>query len=140
MKNKNNYFTRRNLFHIVIPLLLGFLIYVFFHKPNLALHFYLNKLTALPNYYHSIKGNAFYVFLINHLPDALWIYSLGIFLLISFDFIKNTYLKAAFIVIIGSSTEIVQVFSSKAFTFDFVDLLINIIILLLICFRYENKK
>ena len=140
MKNQETYLLKRNFIHILIPLLFGFLIYVLFHKPNLLLHIYLQKITAFPNYFELIKENSLLVFLLNHLPDALWIYSLGIFLWLMFDFIKNTFLKAAIIIILGSLTEIVQFCFSQGFTFDWLDLLINIIILLLICFKYEIKK
>ena len=140
MKNQETYLSKRNFIHIVIPLTIGFLIYVLFHKPNLLLHSFINRFTIIQNYYEQIKGQSYCIFLLNHLPDALWIYSFGIFLFVTFDFIKNTFLKAAIIIILGSLTEIVQFCFSQGFTFDWLDLLINIIILLLICFKYEIKK
>ncbi len=140
MKKNITYLKKRNIVHIFIPLLLGFVVYLIFHKPNLQLHAYITKFIAIPNYYNYFKQYAFFIFLLNHLPDALWIYSLGIFLLLSFEWVKNDWLKAAFVIILGSLTEIIQLFLPNQFTFDWVDLLINIIILILICFRYEIKK
>ena len=139
MKNDTVYLTKKDFLHMVIPVLFGLLFYVFFHKPNLLLHAYIAKFIAVPNYYDYIKDNTFFIFLLHHLPDACWIYSLGIFLLFFFSFIKNKVLKAALIIVLGSFTEVVQVFFNQ-FTFDWIDLIINVAILLLICVRYEIKK
>jgi putative effector of murein hydrolase len=140
MENLVKYFKKRNLAQMSIPLLVGFLLYLFFHKPNLLIHSFIAKCTTIPNYYDYFKENKVFIFLLNHLPDALWIYSFGLFLFVSFGFIKKSWLKAALIVLIGSLTEIVQLFYQKNFTFDWIDLFINLIILILICFRYEIKK
>jgi hypothetical protein len=140
MNENNSYLKKKNFLHMLIPLLVGFMLYLFFHKPNLLLHSYTARLIIIPNYYDSIIGGKFFIFLLNHLPDALWIYSLGIFLFLSFSFIKNIWLKAALIIILGSSTEVIQLFLSKQFTFDWIDLLINIVILTLISCKYEIKK
>jgi hypothetical protein len=140
MENYSPFLKKRNLIHIIFPLLLGFLLYLFFHKPNLLLHAYITKLTPIPNYYGYIKAYPVFIFLLNHLPDALWIYSLGIFLFISLDFVENSWLKAALVIILGSLTEVMQLFLPNQFTFDWVDLLINVIILIQICYKYEIKK
>jgi hypothetical protein len=140
MEKYPSYFKKRNFAHMVIPMAIGFFLYLFFHKPNLLMHFYLEKHIGLPNYYSCIKAYKLYLFLLNHLPDALWIYSLGVFLFVSLNFVNNNWLKAALILILGSITEIVQLFLPQQFTFDWIDLLINIIILTLICYKYENEK
>jgi hypothetical protein len=140
MEKYPSYLKKRNLTHIIVPLVIGFILYLFFHKPNLLLNFYLQKCIAIPNYYDHIKENKILVFLLNHLPDALWIYALGVFLFVSLNFVNNNWLKAALILILGSLTEIVQLFLPQQFTFDWIDLLINIIILTLIFYKYENEK
>lgn len=125
---------------MVIPMVFGLLIYLFFHKPNLLLHSYIARYITIPNYYHSISSNTVFLFLLQHVPDALWIYSLGVFFIVSFQSLKNKLIKAALIIFLGSLTEIVQIFLSDQFTYDWIDLLIIVVILLLINFNYEIKN
>jgi hypothetical protein len=131
---------RKILLHTLLPLLIGLCIYLFLHKPNLIIHYYANKLVQFPNYYESTKNIALIKLVVNHIPDMLWACSLGIFLLYTIWFISNKYLKAAFILILLSLTEIVQVFYPKTFTFDWVDLGLIIITQLFIFFWYESKQ
>lgn len=131
--------SKKILLHTMLPLLLGFCIYLFFHKPNLAIHHYLYRYCSIPNYYAAIKNNWLANFILNHAADVLWAYSFGIFLIISFQSIKNKYLKAAFILLIVSFTEIVQVFYPKIFTFDWLDLLFIVITQLIVFYKYESK-
>jgi hypothetical protein len=107
--------------HILLPLILGGIIYIFFHKPNLALHEYVK--TA--NYYHLFQKNYFFKLLLNYIPDFLWAYSLSYFF--------NTYLpnswkwkKPVSILFLISFSECIQLFLPTIFTFDFYDLLISI--------------
>ncbi len=131
--------SKKILLHTILPLLLGFCIYLFFHKPNLLLHVYCNKYLSIPNYYVLIKNNWLAVLLLNHLPDILWAYSFGIFLSISFQFVENKYLKAALILLIVSFTEVVQIFYPKSFTFDWLDLVLIAITQLFIFYKFESK-
>ncbi len=128
--------------HCIAPLIIGFFIYLFFHKPNLIIHQIINKIVALPNYYLQVKGSKVLRFLINHIPDILWNYSLATFLLIFFSKkINKTYIGAIIVVVI-SLTEIIQVFLPKQFTFDLIDLSLAIItsIISIKIFFYEKKQ
>jgi hypothetical protein len=132
--------SKKFLIHCIIPLLVGAMIYVFFHKPNLLLHFYLNKYFHLTNYYTHIKTYPAAIFMLNHLPDMLWAYSLGGFMILLFDNIKNRATKAAVIITIGSLTEIVQVFFPSYFTFDWFDLFFTLCALILVLYVFEKTK
>jgi hypothetical protein len=133
-------FTKKIILHTIVPLFIGFCVYLFFHKPNLLIHFYANKYFAFSNYYAAIKNNWFAIFMLNHVPDILWAYSFGIFLITILGFIQNKYSKAAFILVLVSFTEIMQIFYPKNFTFDLVDLFLIIITQLFIFFFYESKQ
>ncbi len=129
----------KKLFQVITPLLVGFLIYLFFHKPNLILHSYLAEYIQIPNFFNSFNHNKIFIFLLNHIPDILWIYSLGNFLIFACAFIKNKWVKAAIIIAIGSITEIIQLLFPLNFTFDWLDLFFIIFTLSLICYNYEIK-
>jgi hypothetical protein len=132
--------SKRLLLHTALPLLVGFIIYLFFHKANLLLHHYAYKYFGFINYYENIKKYKSVIFIVNHLPDILWVYSLGIFLIHFIKLNNNKNFKAAIILIIGSLSEIIQLFFPQQFTFDWLDLLFTLIILILILYKYEVKK
>jgi hypothetical protein len=131
---------KRFFFHCFVPLLVGFIIYLLCYKPALVLHYWFSAFIALPNFYAAVKKYPVLMFLLNHIPDILWNYSLTCFLLL---FISNSlppFRKAAIIVFTVSLTEIIQVFFSKQFTFDWIDLSLAVITPLLIIKFYKNEK
>ena len=133
---------KRIIWHCVFPLLAGFIIYLFFHQPNLQLHQWLAAHFSVPNFYSSIKNHSLVIFLLNHVPDALWDYSLTCFLLLCVSTSVKKYARAALIISVVSLTEIIQLFFPKQFTFDWTDLFIAIIISLLTLTysAYEKKN
>jgi len=132
---------KRIIWHCVFPLLLGFLIYLFFHKPNLQLHQWFADQFSFPNFYGSIKDQPLAIFLLNHVPDALWDYSLTCFLILYFSNSIKRNTRAALIIFLVSLTEIIQLFFPKQFTFDWTDLFLSILISLFTIryFQYEKK-
>lgn len=141
MNGFENMKTPKNiLLPIIAPLGIGFVIYLFLHKPNLLIHFYSYKIFPFANYYAIVKNNFWGCFLIYHLPDMLWAYSLGVFLIYFLSFINNKFVKAAIVLVIGSFTEIVQLFFPNSFTFDWLDLLYILITLTFLINNYEIKK
>jgi hypothetical protein len=132
--------SKKLLLHTILPLVLGFAIYLFFHKPNLLIHYYGSKYCSIPNFYENIKHIWLAIFLLNHLPDVLWAYSFGVFLVTTLYFVPNKYLKAALILFIVSITEVVQVFYPKHFTFDWLDLFFILITQLFVFYYYGSKQ
>jgi hypothetical protein len=126
--------------HCFIPLAIGFIIYLLFHEPNLMLHSWLYSLAPIPNFYTAIKGHPIIIFLLNHLPDILWNYSLTHFLLIFISNALPPFSKAAIIVFIVSLSEIIQVFYPKQFTFDWIDLALAIIITFFVLNTHKYEK
>ena len=126
----------------VFPLLIGFIVYLFFHKPDLLLHQWLADHYSIPDFYTSIKDKPVAIFLLNHVPDALWDYSLTCFLILCISNSIKKYTRAALIIFLVSLTEIVQLLFPKQFTFDWTDLLIAIMISLftLTYSAYEKKN
>jgi hypothetical protein len=128
--------------HCALPMLIGLAVYIFFHKPNLVIHQWIFNYCPIPNYYVLINKFSIAEFLLNHLPDCLWAYSLTYFLAL---FISNSFtrlVKAALIIIIVSFTEIIQLFFLNQFTFDWVDLFLSILIscFTLIFWSYEKEN
>lgn len=125
-----------------LPLLIGLTIYILLHKPDLLLHRWLSGNFRLLNFHHQVIKNYVAVFLLNHLPDCLWAYSLSNFLALFFPGLFSFKVKAAFIMVLVSATEIVQVFFPKQFTFDWIDLLLTIIVsfFTLIFWPYEKEN
>jgi hypothetical protein len=102
-------------FNCLLPLLIGFSIYLLF-RPNLfpSISFFYRK--------QGLKaGNFFLRLLVNNGPDFCWYYSFASALLIvNFIFFKSklfTYLTVMLIV----SSEMVQIFLPRHFTFDWID-------------------
>src|SRR5882762_8255532 len=113
---------KRIVWHCVLPLLTGFVIYLFFHQPNLKLHQWFADHYSVPNFYSAIKGNSLAIFFLNHFPDALWDYSLTCFLMLYISNSIKKYSRATLIISLVSLTEIIQLFFPKQFTFDWTDL------------------
>jgi hypothetical protein len=125
-----------------LPLLTGLAVYLFFHKPDLLLHQWLNNYCHFPSYYASVNKFPIAVFLLNHFPDCLWAYSLTSFLILFFPGSFSFKLKAAFILALVSATEIIQVFFPKQFTFDWIDLFLTVAVsfFTLIFWPYEKEN
>jgi hypothetical protein len=134
--------TKRIIWHCIFPLLIGFSVYLFFHQPNLKLHQWLADSYSFPNFYGYIKNNPIAIFFLHHFPDALWNYSLTCFLMLFFSNTIKINIRAAIIVSLVSLTEIIQVFFSQQLTFDWIDLLLALVISLLTLnyFTYEKKN
>ena len=128
---------KKRLTYCIAPAIIGLAFYIFFHKPNLLLHTFINDLVEFPNYYNRIKDTTLGILFLNYFADILWCFSLTNFLLF-FCFKKYNYTtKAALIIIVVSLTEVVQLFFSKQFTFDWVDSVLSILIPFAII---KNKK
>lgn len=123
------------------PLLIGLAVYLLFHKPDLALHKCASDYFQTPNYYLLINKSPVTIFFLNHFPDCLWAYSLTCFLILYISDALPLKTKAALIIIVVSFTEIIQIFFPKQFTFDWIDLLLSIIIafVTLIFWPYEKE-
>jgi hypothetical protein len=131
---------KKLFFHIILPLLVGFFIYLFFHKPNLWIHYEAAKYAFNLNYYESIKRNSLAIFLLNHLPDALWMYSVGTFLCQYVEVFYNQKTQMFLLLFIAAGSEIVQIFFPEQFTFDWIDLFINICISILVIKQMRMAK
>jgi VanZ family protein len=122
--------------HIILPVFIGFLVYLFLHKPNLWLHQVFQKYGTL-NFYENIKSNAIAIFLLHHLPDVLWMYSLSVFIKICIDVGTNKIVTAVVILFIAVISEAIQIFFPTQFTFDWIDVLLNVLVALLVI-KYIN--
>lgn len=130
---------KKVLLYCFFPLLIGVLFYIFFHKPDLLLHRWLNSYLIFPNYYNLLKNIFWGKLLLNHFADIAWCYSLSHFLRL-FYFLKLSHnTRAALIILIVSFTEIIQLFFLKQFTFDWIDLFICFLIPLLIFKLNEDE-
>ncbi|GAB2825414.1 hypothetical protein GCM10027043_28560 [Ferruginibacter profundus] len=97
---------------------------------------------SFPNFYDRVKDKPIVILFLNHVPDALWDYSLTCFLIWCFSGNIKNKKRAALIVLGVSLTEVIQVFFSTQFTFDWADLLLAVIISLLTLnyFKHEKKS
>lgn len=130
-----NRILKATLIHVLLPLLLGFLIYLFF-RTNTWFH-----QTMLPEWktqftFESTILTAIFKF---HLPDFCWSYSFTSALLLwkYWYKLKLTYFEP-FLLIILMTSEIVQLFLKPAFTFDWFDLVAAIIAFCL-SFFFSNR-
>jgi len=130
---------KRFFVHCLFPLLVGFIIYLFFHKPNLLLHKWANAFMSQPNYYNNIKNNKLSLFFLNHVLDIIWAYSLTWFLFLFINFNLKKFAKAAIVILIVSSTEVIQLFLSPHLTFDWVDLIFCICTTTLVLILYTHE-
>jgi len=121
----------------ILPLLLGIVIYIFFRDQGI-----LGISARLSN----DKPYPFVKPIINTLPDFCWAFSLSNTLYLFFK-ISSVSLKRStiFIILSVALSEIVQIFFPKHFTFDWLDLLADLIAcsISLICMQtnfYDKKK
>jgi hypothetical protein len=126
--------------HCAFPMLLGLLLYAFFHKPDLLLHKWIYKYCQTPSFFSSINKSSITIFLLNHVPDLLWAYSLTFSFLLFISNALPAIVKAAFIIIVVSFTEIIQLFFPEQFTFDWVDLFLSIITVVVILIFWPHEK
>lgn len=123
---------KKLLIYCFVPLSIGLLFYIFFHKPDLLLHRWLSSFSTFPNYNHLLTNNFWGRLLLYHFADIAWCFSFTHFLKL-FYFSKFSYkTKAALIIFIVSFTEVVQLFFPKQFTFDRIDFFISVLIPFLI--------
>ena len=95
------------------------------------------------------NSNIFFRLLRNYLPDFLWAFSF-FFLTIIFSFNisekKYLFISGIYVVFIGIIFEILQYFNIAKGTFDFFDIVIYLIAILIACFietklrRRESEK
>jgi hypothetical protein len=124
--------------HIILPILIGGLIYLFLHKPNLILHQYLH----VPNYYAFGKGNFYFHLVLNYIPDFLWAYALSVFL---FSFMPTNKKASNYIVVLTVlfTSELIQLYYPQNFTFDFLDIIIYFVatsLAYVLSYDYKNFK
>jgi hypothetical protein len=133
-----NKWFKATLLHVVLPLLLGFLIYLLF-RTNTWFH-----QTIIPDWKTQFRfGNSTLNTIFKfHLPDFCWSYSFTSSLLLwkYWHKIKLTYFEP-FILITLTATELIQLFLKPTFTFDWIDLIAAITSFFLSCYllkKYEN--
>lgn len=133
------------LSHILIPLLIGGSIYIFFRTKTLLL-FNIISFFRIDTFINSIRISPFILegffpyWLIYSLPNALWVYSLTAYLL----FIWNGDDKNIFWLLVGPligiAAEIMQIFGYFPGTYDNIDLLLTIIFGILPFFIFKPFK
>ena len=114
-----NLFSRKLIFHIILPLIAGAAIYIFFRK-NTWLRIHL-----LPPDIYSVtlsRGPLNDLFVFN-LPDFCWSYSLAssLFYWKRLDKVNNRYFPVLVLLLIIAA-ESAQYFLSPQFTFDRLDI------------------
>jgi len=118
---------KKYLTHVIIPIFFGGVIYLFFRDENLLMFKWIDCI-GISNQLNFIKNNVTFteklpVFLLNSLPDALWVYSFVSFCLLVWKNNKTVKTILVFIVIIISiAGEIGQCFFIIPGTFDIIDL------------------
>ena len=141
------------IFHVIVPLCFGGVIYVAFRSNTLILNGWINEINL--SEYMNIIRNLFYPikcilpnWIIYSLPDGLWVYSLtsAIFLIWGNSFLTlNIWL--VIILLIAPLIEFMQYFGIFPGTFDLIDLLfyligsfLSLLIIKLKLQNYEKKK
>jgi hypothetical protein len=119
---------------ILLPLILGGIIYLFFHKPNLLLH----RFFIVPNYYETYKNDSWLKLVTNYVPDIMWAISVAAFLHYSLSNSFGKY-KTILIVSIVACSEIIQLFFPKLFRFDVMDLIL-MVVFSWVTLKYINEK
>jgi hypothetical protein len=121
-------FTRKLVFHIILPLAAGVAIYIFFRQ-NTWFHYHL-----LPPGFHPLvlprtPLNDAFIF---NVPDFCWAYSLAssLFYWGRIDRVRNRFFPV-FVLLLIVTAESVQYFLSSRFTFDWMDLTAAILAFLL---------
>lgn len=132
---------RQVLLRCVLPMLLGFLIYLFLRKPNLLLHQWLEEFWQLPNFYYRVPANTAGRFLLYYLPDLLWVISFSSFLMFVLPYRKSQTTTLGIIFTVAL-TEAIQVVLPNRFTFDWVDLIISVLTAFIIIkvSKYDAKN
>lgn len=115
-----NFVTRQILFHAVLPLFIGFLIYIFF-RPEVWFIQFLQKREPL---IILKEMNPLQKLLIFSGPDFCWAYSLSSALLIWYKWMGRTINHFGLLVLIlVILSELLQLFFPSIFTFGWFDLI-----------------
>lgn len=114
----------RLFFYVFLPLLVGFIIYVFFRKPGLLLDHWFPFMDALrPEMPYRLGNSRFAEFVLFQLPDALWTFALMYVFLVIWKDAKNSmkFLWVLVAVLFIYGIEFSQYLGSG--TFDILDLI-----------------
>ena len=114
----------RLIFFVFLPLLVGFIIYVFFRKPGLMLDHWFPFMDALrPHMPYRLGDSRFAEFVLFQLPDALWAFALMYIFLVIWKDAKNSmkFLWVLFGALFIYGIEFSQYLGSS--TFDLWDVL-----------------
>jgi len=123
------------LFHVILPILIGGLIYVFFRGRNLVFMTYIElvsnlSLTSLSYYTDPIKTKL-YDWVIYSLPDGLWVYSFtSSIMLMKLDSKVRIYI-IHMPLLLAVTFEMFQLLDMYKGTFDPIDLLFFVLFFLL---------
>ena len=133
-----NNFARRLIVHIILPLVIGLAIYVFFRK-NTWLHHHL-----LPQAFDTITlpQNRVSDFFIYNVPDFCWSYSLSYALFMwngSSPFIAQGKFAMGVVVLL-ITVEVIQIWMPSKFTFDWLDLAATLVAFCLSWIQYRKNK
>ncbi len=128
-------------FHIVLPIVMGFFIYLFLRDTTLMTA-WLRKSLLIPKV--TIPDTAFSAFVLFYLPDILWAYSLTF----TIALVLQSAPARHFGILIASgsietSVEVLQKIGVIGGTFDFLDILVEVaasIVALRIINRFERRK
>lgn len=123
-----------NILIVILPLIIGCVLYLFFRAENLILFKWIDYL-GLSNYINEIRNLSLIKnitlpnWIVYNLPDGLWIFSLTYLVIYLWDFKinKHSILWIISAPIIGISTEFFQLAKSFSGTFDIIDLIFLVI-------------
>ena len=134
--------TKYFILNVLTPLILGGFIYVMYGSKNLLMNKFLGFIST---YFNHFKHNIIIlkpIWILNNLPDGLWVYSVTSYLLMIWNFKINfqniLWISSGFLIMFIA--EIMQKFKLLIGTFDYYDLLAIIIgFSLPIIFNYLNS-
>ena len=138
---KNN--ELKYIFHSILPILIGGLIYIIFRTKSLIMFQWFSYLSLdrIVESFRTFGAINLPDWAIYSLPDALWIYSFTITMIILWNFKidKNNWYWILFAPVFGISLEIAQLFGLKGY-FDIIDLLFCLGFSLVALIQIKNFK
>jgi len=104
------------IFHCVIPLLIGFIIYVLFRDKNIQLFIFFERI-GVSNFINNIREHTLpfseYIpkLILYNLPDAIWVYSFSIIMGIIWYRTRYFIYWLSIGFVLGLSSELFQLFN-----------------------------
>jgi len=142
---KKNNITSIIIFHCVIPLLIGFIIYVLFRDKNIQLFIFFERI-GVSNFINNIREHTLpfseYIpkLILYNLPDAIWVYSFSIIMGIIWYRTRYFIYWLSIGFVLGLSSELCQLFNIIKGTFCRVDLFFNIFAFVLAYKYFTNYR